>query len=101
MNKITTTDMTIYPDMCQRLDKAIYGNAPAPERAVKLAQVYRSELVEYISRYNPVFADRVKNDGLYSIYCWAVRIAQDWAKHDSERRSANIETAHNQLKNWK
>ena len=51
---IATKNLMIRPEMCQRLDAAIYSTKTAPAQVVvNKAEVYRAELLMLIATYSP------------------------------------------------
>lgn len=98
---ITTTNLTIDPEMCKRLDRAIYGNQPISAYVQSKADLYRSEMVDLLTRLNPEIAKKESNHCLYRIYTIIEFIQFEEGKHVNERMHANVHTAHEQLKNWK
>ena len=97
---ITTKNMIIDPELCKRLDKNFYSNNPSIV-VINRSNLYRTELLDLIGSYNMEVANKEATRGLYRLYTIADRLQKDFEKHDSERRNANIQTAHNQLKNYK
>ena len=97
---ITTTNMIIDPELCKRLDKVFYSNNPSVV-VINKSNLYRTELLDLIGSYNMEVANKEVTSGLYRLYTIADRLQKDYGKHDAERRNANIQTAHNQLKNYK
>lgn len=100
---LTTANITIDPELCKRLDKHLYSNQPEYSNyPVEKAMLYRRELMDYIRTYNAELADSLAKHphGLYYLYCFAQRVCQDHAKHECERRHANIQSARTQLKAW-
>jgi len=97
---IRTKNMIIDPDLCKRLDKNFYSDDPSVI-VTSRSNLYRTELLDLIGSYNPKVVKFEKTSCLYRLYTIAERLQKDFEKHDSERRNANIETAHNQLKNYK
>ena len=100
--RIVTANLNIDPELCKRMDAAIYSTLKsAPKAIIDRANVYRSELVELIHNYNQHIAEIERNAGLYHLCCIAERLAADWAEHDHERGRSNAQTARTQLANWK
>lgn len=104
MNKITTANLSIDPELCKRIDRVVYSTSHdnlAFSKVIDRANLYRAELLALIASLNPNCAKIEATSSLYRLCCVADRLATDFGKHDSERGHANMQTAHNQLQNWK
>jgi hypothetical protein len=51
--------------------------------------------------YKPGLTDMIRNKSLFYIYCVADRVTKEFGAYDQERGRANMQSAHNQLKNWR
>ena len=100
MTNITTENLVIESETCKRLDKLVYGNNPTVFAMTKHG-VYKDELINLIAKHDLELSKKLSNNGLYYVFCFAERVVNVSGKNNQERRSANIETAHNQLKNYK
>ena len=98
--KIETKNLTIDPELCKRLDKNFYSKN-SNSAVIAKSKLYREELLDLIRSYNSEVAEIEKSAGLFRL-CTIIQILQlDFGKHDSERCHANMQTAHNQLANYK
>jgi hypothetical protein len=97
---IKAENMTIDPELCKRIDKNVYGNNPDPKVITK-SDAVRAELLNLINEYKPGLTDMIRNKSLFYIYCVADRITKEFGAYDQERGRANMQSAHNQLKNWR
>ena len=99
---IATANMNIDPELCKRLDKAIYGlETVLPRTVVDRANVIREELVDALRLIDPKIADHEKGSCLYRLCTVIESIRLERGREENERGRANMQTAHNQLKNWK
>ena len=55
MDTIQTTNLVIDPELCKRLDAAVYSGK-APQAAIDKFNLYHSELIELLSKINPELA---------------------------------------------
>jgi hypothetical protein len=89
---ITTANINIDPEICKAIDRLIYSNKPKSVYVLLKADLWRSELLEYIRTYNPTLADKCKDKGLYYLYCLAERLRLDEGARINERMHANAHT---------
>jgi len=97
---IYTKNLIIDPELCRRLDKNFYGKNPS-EYVINKSNLYRTELLDIIGSYNTKVAETEKDACLYYLYLLADRLQGDYSKHDQDRGRANMQTAHNNLENYK
>jgi hypothetical protein len=100
MKTITTENLIISEDTCKRLDGFVYGVNPNITVMVKHG-LYKDELINLISKYNPDLASKLSDNCLYYVYCTAERVLKESGILGQERGRANMQTAHNQLGNYK
>jgi len=98
---IKTENLNIDRELCRRLDKAYFSKHPK-RIVVDRWRVYQTELLNAI---RPFTDDRtyeiMTRKGLYYLCGALERMRNDEGRHICERMHANMQTAHNQLKNWK
>ena len=97
---IRTKNMIIDESLCKRLDKNFYSDDPSVI-VISRSKLYRTELLDLIGSYNMKVAEMEATSCLYRLYTIAERLEGDCAKHNQDRGRANMQTAHNQLKNYK
>jgi hypothetical protein len=98
--RLDMANITIDPELCKRLDKAIYSSTPAPEMAIARANLYRTEMVDYIVNHSEFTREWTANHCLFFLFSLASRIKLDEGAHICERMNANASMAHTQLKAW-
>lgn len=98
---IETANLKVDPELCKRIDAAVYSQRGAPAHVVNKAAVIRAELVALLATYDAALAESQKDCTLFRLCTWVERLQIDWAKRVNERGHANMQTAHNQLANWK
>ena len=100
MNEIQTKNMIINIDLCQRLDKSYYSDK-SKSLVVDKWNIYHKELIDLISSVNPKIADHENTSCLYRLCTVFESITKGHNDLMIERGRANMQTAHNQLKNYK
>lgn len=100
MNEISTQNMTVNPELCKRLDKAFYAENPL---VVKKWRMIHSELITLLTSINDDVAKHEATSCLYRLCCVidALSVTSDQQKYLNDRGRANMQTAHNQLQNYK
>ena len=74
---IQAENITIDPELCKRLDTAIYQTDTPPQVAIDKASLYRTEILTLLAKYNQELADKLKTRSLYYLYCVLTRVIQD------------------------
>ena len=97
MNSIQTENLNISAEICKNLDKAVFGGS-ANQYITEKHALYVSELKTKIASLRPEF--KIDSESAYNLYNWCERFLLEDSKHINERMHANMQTAHNQLKNW-
>ena len=100
MKNIETENLIISDETCKRLDGFVYGNNPSVLQLVKHG-LYKDELINLIAKHNPVLANKLSENSLYYVFCVAERVIRESGILVNDRGRANMQTAHNQLKNYK
>lgn len=100
MKNITTENLVINEETCKRLDHVVYGQNSNITAMVKHG-LYKDELIAVVAKYQPELAKHLSDNGLYYVYCVTERILKESGIVGQERGRANMQTAHNQLKNYK
>ena len=75
-SSITTEHMRISGVICQNLDKAVYQNGETSLDVYNKSQAYRTELVNFIAKHDPAYAEKIKNNGLYYIFSAALNFVK-------------------------
>lgn len=97
---ITTKNLIIDPELCKRLDKNFYGKNPS-ELVINKSKLYRTELLDLIRSYSTKVAEIEKESCLYKLCLVADTVQKHYSKVQNERGRANMQTAHNNLANYK
>lgn len=99
MNEIQTQNLIISFDLCRRLDNAYYSKNNS--HVVDKWNIYHKELIDLIYSVNPKIAEHEKTSCLYRLCTIFEAATKGHNDLMIERGRANMQTAHNQLKNYK